>query len=121
MVTRRAKDNGLVDGRAFDFVGPFPSDFDRRLAGFGAGGGWQDSLVAKCFGDELGEHGVHVVVEGSGGQGESLHLVDHCGDELWVAVAVVQRRRGGVEIQVAFAFGVPDLGALSPGEDDGEG
>jgi hypothetical protein len=89
MVARRAKDNSLVDRRALDFVGPFPSDFDRRLAGFGACGGRQNSLVAKRFGDKLGEHGVHVVVEGPGGQSESLHLVNHCGDELWVAVAVV--------------------------------
>jgi hypothetical protein len=109
MVSRRTEDDGLIVGHAFHFVSPFPRDFDCRLAGFGACSGRQDPLVAKCLCDKLGEHGVHVVVEGSGGQSESLQLVDHGGNQLRMAVAVVQRSRGGVEVEVAFALGVPYL------------
>jgi hypothetical protein len=121
MVPRRTKDDSLIDRHAFDFVSPFPGDFDGRLASFGACSGRQDSLVAKSLCDKFGEHGVHVVVEGSGGQSESLQLVDHCGDELGVTVAMVQCRRGGVEVEVAFTLGIPYLCAQSPGEDDWEG
>lgn len=115
-----AQNDSLVLRNTLDLVPPLPSDLDARLDGFGAGVHGQDHVIAKELGDELGESGKHVIVEGTGAESQAGGLVAKSGHQLGVAMALVDGGVGGQKVEIVLAFRIPDGGSLGTREDDGE-
>ena len=106
-----AEDNGLVWRDALDLVPPLAGNLDTGLDGLSTGVHGQDHVVAEILGDELGELGEDIVVEGPGAESEGCGLLGQGLDELRVAVALVDGGVGGQEVEIVLPLGVPDGGA----------
>jgi hypothetical protein len=120
VISSRAEYNGLVLGDALDLVSPFSSNLHCRLGRLGTGTRGENSIVAKKPGHELSKLRIHIVVERAGGERQSARLLDEGSDELWVTVAMVESRRGRVEVEILTTFRIPDIGPLGAGKYDGE-
>lgn len=111
-------DLGLAFGDALDLVAPLAGDLERRLDGLGAGVHGQNHLEAGELGKLLVEERELVVAEGARGKGDALGLFLHGGEDTRVAVALVDRRVGGEEVEVAAAVDVIDPDARGAFDDD---
>src|SRR3982074_703966 len=94
-------------------IAPFAHRLDRSLPRLGAAGHRQHLVGAGQLGDLFVERGELVVVEGAGGQRQPARLFHHRGQDLWMAVALVQRRIGGEAIQISVALRVPHPDAFA--------
>jgi hypothetical protein len=50
---------------------------------------WQNHIVTEIFSYIFGILAVHIIVEGSGAQGELTGLINECGDNLWMTVSLI--------------------------------
>lgn len=119
-VVLRAQDDRLVLRNTLDLISPLTSDLNTGLDSLCTRVHGQNHIEAEVLSDKLGEAWKDIVVEGTRAQSDPRRLVHESGDQLRVAVALVDRRVCGQEVQVVTTLGVPDRGALSPSEDDGE-
>lgn len=119
-VVLSTQNHRLVLRDTLDLVPPFAGDLDAGLDGFGAGVHGQDHVVAEELGDELGEAREDIVVEGARAESQTGGLVAERGDQLGMAMALVDGGVGRQEVEVVAALGVPGGRALGAGEDDGE-
>ena len=111
----------LVLWDSLNLISPLARDLDARLDGFSTGVHGQDHVITKELGDELGEPGKHIVVEGAGAEGQPRRLVAKRSYQLGVAMALVDGGVGGQEVEVVVALGIPGGGSLGTREDDREG
>ena len=107
-ILRGRKDQCLSLWNALDFVCPLPRNLDRRLNSLRTSVHWQDHVISEDRLDLLCPFREHIVVECSRGEGESLSLFAQSLDEFRVAMTLVDGAVGGEEVEVVFAFGVPD-------------
>lgn len=119
-VLLHAEDEGFILWDLLDFVPPLPCDLDACLDRFGARVHREHHVEAHHGGHLLGELWEDIVVEGAAAEGDARGLLDQGLDQFRVAVALVDGGVGGEEVEVLFAFGVPDGAAGGFGEDDGE-
>lgn len=117
-VVSDAENPSLVLLDAFDLVGPLAGNLDGSLGGLDTSVHRQDHVVAKDLANLLCPLGEDIVVKSAGAQGQAAGLLSQSFDELGVAVTLVDSTVSGKEVEVLVAFGVPDVDALSLGEDD---
>ena len=110
-------DLGLAVRHALDLVAPFADRLDGGLHGLGAGVHRQDLVRAGECRDLLVEQRQLVVAEGARGQRQLLRLLDHRGQDLRMAMALVDRGIGRQAVEVAVAVDVPDPDALAARQD----
>ena len=103
-------------GDALDLVAPLAGDLDRGLDGLGAGVHRQHQVLAAQVAERGGEVGELVVHEGPAGQRELVELGVRGGEQRRVAVAEVERRVAGEQVEVAAAVDVGHPGALGVGD-----
>ena len=94
-------DLGLVGGDALDLVAPLAGDLDRGLDGLGAGVHRQHEVLAAQVAERGAEVGELVVDERAAGQRQPVELGVRGGDQRGVAVAEVERRVAGQQVEVA--------------------
>jgi hypothetical protein len=81
----------LVMRNSLDFVSPFPRNFDSGLYSLSTSIHGQHHVKTKCLRNKLGESWENIVVESSAAEGQSGSLLRQGFDELWVAMALVDR------------------------------
>ncbi|EGE56146.1 hypothetical protein RHECNPAF_7500118 [Rhizobium etli CNPAF512] len=96
-----------------DLVSPFAHRLDGGLHGFSAGIHRQDLVRAGESGELFIEIGELVVAEGAGGEGEPARLLDHGGEDLRMAMALVDRGIGREAIKITVAVGIPDINTFA--------
>ena len=97
---------------------PTAGQLQACLVSFGARVHGQHLVVAKVFGNIFFPYAESVVIESAAAEGEAFGLVGHGLDDLGVAMALVDSRISRQEVKVFFSFDIPNLGALTFGEDD---
>ena len=117
-VAARHDDPGAAVRDALDLVAPFAGGLDRRLHRLGAGVHRQHRLHAAQVGQLGAERGEAVVVERPRGERETVQLGLGRRDQPAVAVAEVERRVAGEQVQVAAALHVRHPRALGGRHDD---
>lgn len=120
-VVSNAEDEGLAGLNPLDLVCPLTGNLDGGLGSLSTSVHGQRHVVAKDITDLLGPSGEDIVVESAGAEGQAAGLLNKDLDELGVAVALVDGTVGRQEVKVVAALGVPDVDALSLGEDNGNG
>jgi hypothetical protein len=106
------QDLGLAVGHALDRVGPLAGGLDRGLDRLGPAVHGQHARKPGELRDLLAERSELVVAERPRGEADPARLPHHGRDQAGVAVALVDRRVGGEEVEVALALDVPHPGAL---------
>lgn len=119
-VLGNTKDPSLLLRNTLDLVRPLAGNLDGSLNGFSSSAHGQNHVVAENAADLLSPLGEDIVVEGPGAEGQSTSLLGKSLDEFGVAVALVDGAVGREEVVVVAALRVPDVDALSAGEDYGE-
>ncbi len=119
-VLRDTQHDSLVLRDTFNLIPPLPRNLNRRLDRLSAGIHRQDHIKAEELGDELGEAGEDVVVEGARRQRQPAGLFGQGLDQLRVAVALVDGAVGRQEVEVVLALAVPHRAARRPREHDGQ-
>jgi len=114
------EDLALPVGHAAHRLPPLAGHLDGRLDPLGAAVHGQETVVAGEAADLLAETAQLVVAEGARAEGETRRLLGYDLDELRMAVALVDRRIGGEEVEVALAFDVPDPGTFAARDHDVE-
>ena len=120
-VVLHTEDDRLVLRNALDLVSPLAGDLDAGLDCLRAGVHGQYHVKAEELGDELGETREDIVVEGARAEGQARGLFTESGNQLGMAVALVDSRVGGQEVQILATLRIPDTGALSTSKDDRQG
>ena len=110
------EDLGRVLRQALDHVTPLAGELDGGLAALHSGVHRQHLVEAEELGDVLLVRAEAVVVERPGGECDGLRLLGERGDDLGVAVPLVDRRVRGQEVEILLAVNIPDLGALALGQ-----
>ena len=105
-------------GTPLTSVAPLAGDLDRGLDGLGAGVHRQHEVLAAQVAERGGEVGELVVHERAAGQREPVELGVRGREQARVAVAEVQRRVAGQQVEVAAAVDVGHPGALGVGDHD---
>lgn len=116
-VVLSTENNGLVFGDTFDLVTPLPSNLDAGFDGLGTRVHGEDHVKAKVLGDKLCKTGKYIIVEGTGTEGDTRGLVDESGDQLRVAVTLIDGGVGREEIKIVPTFGIPNGSSLGTSED----
>ena len=119
-VTLCTKDDGLVLRNVLFHVPPSSGELQRGLDGLCTGVHGQNGFEAEKLGDELGEFCVHVIVERSGGQSQSLRLLGQGLDDVRMAVTLVDGGVGTEEVQVLLTLWVPHVRTLGLVKDHGQ-
>lgn len=119
-VVFRTQDDRLVLRNTLNLVSPLTSDLNTGLDSLGARVHGQNHIEAEVLSDKLGETWEDIVIKSTRAQSDPRRLLNESSHQLRVAVALVDRRVCGQEVKVVTTLGVPDRGALSPSEDDGE-
>ena len=114
------QDDRLVLRNTLHLVSPLPGDLDTGFDSLRTRVHGQNHIETEEFSDKLGEAWEDIVIEGTRAQSDPGRLFHESGHQFRVAVALVDRRVCGQEVQIVTTLGVPDRGALSPSEDDGE-
>jgi len=102
-------------------VGPLAGQLEGGLDGLGTAVHGQDHVEAEQPGHVPLVLAEGVAVERAARQGQAPRLLGEGGDDLRVAVPLVDGGVGREKVVVAAALRVPDEHALSPGEDDRKG
>src|SRR6185312_12668504 len=113
-------DLGFALADAFGLVTPFARELDGGLDGFGAGVHHQRHLEAGDLVEVAEEERKLVIAEGARGECHATGLLLERGQDLRVAMALVDGRVGGEEVEIAAAADVRDPRAGSALNDDVE-
>ena len=113
-------DDRLVRGHALDLVTPFAGRLDRRLHRLRAGVHRQHHLHARQRGEFGAERAELVMVERPADQRHPFQLALRGGDKPGVAVAEVEGRIRGEQVQVPAPLDVGYPGALAARDDHGQ-
>ena len=119
-VVRADDDLGAVRRHALHFVAPLAHGLERGFDRLGAAVHRQDLVRVGELREVLVEEGELVVAEGARGERQLLRLLDHRGEDLRVAVALVHGGVGREAVEVALAVDVPDPDALAADQHDVE-
>ena len=103
-----AHNKSLILRDSFDFVAPFPGNFDSSLNSLRSRVHRQYHIKAKEVGDKFGKAREDIVVEGSRAQGQSRGLLCQRLHEFWVAVTLIDGAVGTQEVQILLTLGIPD-------------
>jgi hypothetical protein len=112
VVPSSTKHNSVVLWNALNLVCPFPSNLNSRLGSFGARTRREDSVISEKLVHQCSKLRINIVVERAGRQGQPRRLLNEGSDKLGMAVAVVESRRGSVEVKIVTAFRIPDRSSL---------
>lgn len=96
---------------ALSLIPPLPRNLERTLHRLRPGIHGQHHLKPQHLRDRLRKLGEHIIIERPTGQRQTTRLLRQRLDEFWVAVPLVDGGVGGEEVEVVFAFGIPDGGA----------
>src|SRR6185312_16320660 len=113
-------DFSLPVRHSLHLIAPFAHRLDRTLHRFGTAVHRQHLVGAGQRRDLFVEEGQLVVVKGARRQRQPARLLHHCGQDLWMAVALIHRGIGGEAIEVAMSLRIPNKDALAARQNDAE-